>query len=185
MTTSFRDFSDELSFLVNRSFLSGEWNERYWLNIPGPFYGAETDTCLGGPYTAPANVLLTVSRQEFVYRQPRDAEEFLKVLWAAKGDPCHGFGADGNLRWSVRLIRDWWKERSAAFSWIARAKNDYPRDYRDHEIPGLDTVLKSLGEFEVFMSEPSGARAYLRCYAYFLEHHKVPPEGAKLPDIDR
>ncbi len=181
----FRDFSNELTYLFNRSSFSGVWSKRYWLNVPGPFYGAETDTCLGGPDTAPANILLTESGQEFVYRQPRDAEEFLKVLWAAYDDPCTGYGADGNMRWSVRLIRDWWKERPAAHSWIARARNDYAREYGDHVFPGLETLLKSLAEFEIFMSDPYGARAYLRSYGYFLEHHKAPPEGAKLPDIDR
>ena len=185
MSLYFRDFSNELSYLFNRSLFSGVWSERYWLNVPGPFYGAETDTCLGGPYTAPGNILLTESGQEFVYRQPRDAEEFLKVLWAAYDDPCHGYGADGNTRWSVRLIRDWWKEKPVAFSWIARTRNDYPRRHKGIDIPGPENLLKSLAEFETFMSDPDGAWSYLRCYAYFLEHHKAPPEGTKLPDIDR
>jgi hypothetical protein len=43
----------------------GRWEERSWLNVPGPFYGAETDTCATGRRAAPSNVLYTVDGQEF------------------------------------------------------------------------------------------------------------------------
>ncbi|MEU3267837.1 hypothetical protein [Streptomyces bacillaris] len=35
----------------------GQWAERLWLNVPGPFYGAGTDNCGTGRMYAAALVL--------------------------------------------------------------------------------------------------------------------------------
>ena len=53
------------------------------LNIPGPIYGAETDTCCSGPREAPENVLLDKNGQEFVFKQASNAREFRGLVSAA------------------------------------------------------------------------------------------------------
>src|SRR5678815_4557626 len=45
---------------------TAKFSNRNPLNIPGPIYGAETDTCLTGPSEAPENVLVDKHGQEFV-----------------------------------------------------------------------------------------------------------------------
>src|SRR5262245_12225854 len=50
-------------------FFPAKFSEKNPLNIPGPIYGAETDTCCTGPQEAPENVLLDKNGQEFVFRQ--------------------------------------------------------------------------------------------------------------------
>ena len=63
--------------------------ENYWecinpMNIPGPFYGADTDTCSTGLLEARHNILSdNNSGQEFVYRQPRNIDEIYHIRNAA------------------------------------------------------------------------------------------------------
>ena len=64
---------------------SGRFEERNCFNIPGPFYGAQTDTCETGPDEAPDNILLDGNGQEFVFRQKQPSS----VLFARHCDnPC-------------------------------------------------------------------------------------------------
>ena len=87
----------------------GNFDERNPFNIPGPFYGAETDTSATGPNEAPHNVMLDEDGQEFVFRQPTTAAELRQVIGAALCDPFLGYAADGDDHWNVRLIREWWQ----------------------------------------------------------------------------
>src|SRR5262245_48586915 len=68
---------DELSEHFTQNFAN-----RNPLNIPGPIYGAETDTCLTGPFEAPRNVLVDKNGQEFVFKQAASTEELRDLLSA-------------------------------------------------------------------------------------------------------
>jgi hypothetical protein len=49
----------------------GRWEDRLWLNVPGPFYTGESDTCWTGRLHAPRHVLYGGEYvSEYVYRQP-------------------------------------------------------------------------------------------------------------------
>ena len=64
---------DKLTDIFRPNFLN-----RNPLNIPGPIYGAETDTCLTGPLEAPENVLVDKNGQEFVFKQASNTRPRLK-----------------------------------------------------------------------------------------------------------
>src|SRR6185437_16707438 len=64
----------------------GKFSERNPFNIPGPFYGAMTDTCETGPAEAPQNVMLDPHGQEFVFRQPSNLRELQQVFGVALCD---------------------------------------------------------------------------------------------------
>ncbi|SHM83427.1 hypothetical protein [Actinacidiphila paucisporea] len=53
----------------------GRWEERSWLNVPGPFYTGETDDGRNGPYYLPEHVLSSDCGYEFVHRQPANPRE--------------------------------------------------------------------------------------------------------------
>jgi hypothetical protein len=101
------------------SYLQGRWEERNWLNVPGPFYGAETDTCWCGPPAAPHNVLIDKWGQEFICRQPHTVAELRAVLDAACQDPFHGYAADGDEHWTPDLVMEWWDQRERVIEWLA------------------------------------------------------------------
>src|SRR5262249_12309829 len=65
------------------TYLKGVWDDRNWLNVPGPFYGAPTDTCCSGNEQAPGHVLVDERGAEFIWRQPRNEDDLRNVLSAA------------------------------------------------------------------------------------------------------
>jgi hypothetical protein len=68
-----------------RGAFLGRWSERKWLNVPGPFFGAETDNCGTGRIHAPELVLYEADYfTEYVYRQPRTPEELQHLVDAAE-----------------------------------------------------------------------------------------------------
>ncbi|MFD9722183.1 hypothetical protein [Streptomyces sp. NPDC059076] len=66
-------YFDPVAILGNdRDAFRGRWEDRLWLNVPGPSYGRETDTCWTGRLSAPAHVLYGGKHlSEYVYRQPK------------------------------------------------------------------------------------------------------------------
>ncbi|MEU7607606.1 hypothetical protein, partial [Streptomyces sp. NPDC041003] len=120
------------------------WAERDWRNVPGPFYGAGTDTCWMGRLIAPAHVLYDDEwGAEFVYRQPRDTAQALALLGAVAQDPMVGYACDGDDHWTPELIRDWWRERGRVREWAAaldrgghaRQRRPSPRRHRWFDAP--------------------------------------------------
>jgi hypothetical protein len=95
------------------SYFLGKWDDRHLLNVPGPFYGAETDTCCDGPPLAPLSLLTDELGSGFVWRQPRNDDEAHALMTGASSDPFNGFGWDGDEHWTVALIRSWWADRAA------------------------------------------------------------------------
>lgn len=147
------------------AFFLGNFAEKNPFNIPGPFYGAMTDTCGAGPVEAPANVMLDSDGQEFLFRQPSNVEELRQVIGAAICDPFLGYGADGNSNWSLASIREWWKNRydlvrKAALIHQPKEQVDRWRSYLEEE-----------------------AEPYLRAYAFFVEERRLPLADNALPNL--
>lgn len=136
------------------------------LNLPGPFYGAETDTCCTGPQNAPDNVLLDRNGQEFVFKQASTASEFRDIVCAAICECFVGYGADGDAHWRLSTIRDWWRTRDDML-----AQDIHEASCRQQSILQWRRALQ--GE----------AEGYLRVYAFFVENGRVPHDDDSLPQI--
>ncbi len=146
-------------------FFQPAFAKRNPLNIPGPFYGAETDTCETGTAEAPHNVLLDRSGQEFVFSQPTGEEELRDIISAAICECFVGYGADGDDHWTLALIRQWWRSRLDLLTRSSQARG-LPESKRRWE-----GILSGEGE------------AYLRSYAFFVENRRLPTETDTLPEI--
>jgi hypothetical protein len=146
-------------------FFQSAFSKRNPLNIPGPFYGAETDTCETGIAEAPFNVLLDHSGQEFVFRQPRSEDELRDIISAAICECFVGYGADGDDKWTLPLIREWWRSR--------------------HELLALSSKVREMPESKLqWQRILSGeGEAYLRAYAFFVETRRLPSDNDALPEI--
>lgn len=147
-------------------FFQPAFGKRNPLNLPGPFYGAETDTCETGPAEAPNNVLMDRQGQEFIFKQPANEDELRDIISAALCEYFCGYGADGNDHWTISLIREWWRNRHDL---LARAG----------EVSGSpegillwQRVLSGEGE------------DYLRAYAFLVEEGRVPKSTDALPELD-
>lgn len=142
------------------------FSDRNRLNIPGPIYGAETDTCTTGPAEAPKNVLLDENGQEFIFKQPSNPVEFRDVVSAAICECFQGYGADGDSHWRLTSIREWWKDRGEMCACVHQEFGD------------SESHLK-------WKDGLNGAFApYLQVYAFYVENGRVPDELDVLPELE-
>ena len=135
------------------------------LNIPGPIYGAETDTCLTGPAEAPGNVLVDKQGQEFVFKQASSAEGFRDLFSAAICECFQGYGSDGDQHWRLSSIRESWRGRNDLIGQVGE------------EWCSADAIAAWRAALE------GGAEDYLRRYAFFVENGKVAGSKDQLPDL--
>ncbi|MER6160249.1 ferredoxin [Streptomyces sp. NPDC001868] len=160
------------------TYLTGCWAERNWRNVPGPFYGADTDTCWTGRMAAPDHVLYDDSTgQEFVYRQPKNAVEVDRLLFAAWNDPFSGYGWDGDQHWTADSVRIWWHERARLQEWATDLKaawSVHADEHHQEAASGLNDLLAYLdGDLETD----------LRLYLYWLEERRSPRPTEALPEL--
>lgn len=147
-------------------FFTPNFKARNPLNIPGPIYGGETDTCLTGPAEAPCNVLVDRDGQEFVYKQAENAAEFRDLVSAAICECFVGYGIDGDANWRLSTIREWWRTRTDMLYEVGEEWCDKERvEQWRHALEG-------------------GAKGYLRTYAFFVENGRLPDLGNPLPFLD-
>lgn len=144
---------------------AGKFAEKNPFNIPGPIYGAMTDTCATGPAEAPDNVMLDPAGQEFIFRQPSNVGELRQVFGAAWIDPFVGYGVDGNSNWSLELIRDWWRSRMELI----------------HKSQSIPQPKKQVARWRSYLDEQ--AESYLRAYAFLIEDGHLPSANDVLPDV--
>lgn len=180
------------------SYLRGRWEDRHPLNVPGPFYGAATDTCCDGPPLAPASLLYDDHGQGFVWRQPRNDVETHALMCGMSSDPFSGYAWDGDDHWTPDLVRGWWADRESHRDLIDRLV---------HVVSGPRPVLTTPDQDLLFRCLPLGGytdeerahmrsvvgdyldyrrlwmQDYLRSYLYFLDHGRFPHGDATLPSL--
>lgn len=177
-----RDKPANFEWLKQAVDFEGRFNERNRLNIPGPFFGAETDTCETGIAAAPDNVMLDSEGQEFVFKQPENLAELKAVIHAAAVECFCGYGADGNDHWNLTLIREWWRGRQAITEWINERSRQIqtPRESA-MSVERQKDLLDPLLAFKKYLEER--AEAYLKAYAFYLLERRVPTWGDVLPEV--
>lgn len=159
-------------------WLLGKWEDKHWMNTPGPLYCGDTDNCGTGPGEAPNNVALDDNARQVIYRQPANHDELLQVMQAAAVDPFAGYATDGNLHWTYATVKGWWVEyhreveqevRRLINAKLVFGTNDSKEYYR-----GLRWWLGYLQR---------GMYQYLQIYAFFLDNGCIPTEGDRLPEL--
>jgi len=159
-TTGWLDINDLADVFPSK------FSEKNRLNIPGPIYGAETDSCCTGPQEAPHNVLLDRNGQEFVFKQASTADEFRSLLSAAICECFEGYGADGDSNWRLSTIRDWWRNRE-----------DMLREEIGEQWCNAESILRWKRALQ------GEAEGYLQVYAFFVENGRVPNNADRLPEM--
>src|ERR1043165_340774 len=157
----------------------GMWDQKNWLNIPGIFYTGDTDTCLTGRLWAPKNVLYDDLGREFIFRQPRDDQELIDVICAGMVDPFQAYGFDGHRRWTISLIRQWWKERQRLVEWIEKNANRV--EWNQNEF-FTQYQQMALSEFQFHLIHE--AEQSLRTFAFFLDMGRCATDDDRLPDLE-
>lgn len=99
-----------------RPVFSGGRTEGNWRNIPGPFYGATTDSMMLGRTDAPHHIAYDGDLgdgfgSEFVHRQPVNETDTEALVSAATVETYDGYGWDGDDHWTPDTVRAWWHDR--------------------------------------------------------------------------
>ncbi|MFD8953673.1 hypothetical protein ACFV0B_33020 [Streptomyces xanthophaeus] len=163
----------------DRELFGGRWEERLWLNVPGPFYTAVTDTCWTGRLHAPDNVLHAAACEsvEYVFRQPRDPREVRNVVAAADAESFGEYACDGDLRRTPSAVRQWWAERARVAGHLEGALEEFGRGRDRYEDDAVVGVL----DFRAYLAD--GLAADLRAYLFRLEEGRYPEAGERLPEL--
>ncbi|MFD5365778.1 ferredoxin [Streptomyces sp. NPDC127103] len=160
-----------------RAFL-GQWSERKWLNVPGPFYGAETDNCGTGRIHAPELVLYEADHfTEYVYRQPRTPEELQQLVDAAENEAFGGYGCDGDTHWTPAAVREWWHDRERIREYLANRRADWEADDAKADQGVAAAALKYAAYLDGDLA------AHLRVYLFWLEERSSPTAADRLPQL--
>lgn len=160
------------------AYLRGEWERRDWRNVPGPFYGAQTDSCWVGRLIAPRHVVYEDDYgSEIVFRQPQGPHEVHLVLTAAWNDPFCGYASDGDDHWTLALVREWWADRERIAAWIHDVHRRWAASEREDE---RDNAL-GLRDYASYLN--NGLEADLREYGFWLDNHRAPKPGETLPEL--
>ncbi|MFF3257236.1 ferredoxin [Actinacidiphila glaucinigra] len=161
----------------DRKAFGGRWQDRMWLNVPGPFYGAETDNCWTGRLHAPSHVLYGGQYlTEYVYRQPRTPDELARLVEAADQDPRAGYACDGDAHWTVESVREWWRERGRITSYLSAGE----RRWEEADWAGQGLAV-AVADYAAYIED--GLAADLRVYLHWLEEGISPTPGARLPRL--
>jgi hypothetical protein len=169
----------EIRLACTGDCFGGKWEERNWRNVPGPIYGALTDTCMAGRPEAPDHVLYDEEGQEFIFRQPSSLPQLRKVVMAACVDPFCGYANDGNEHWTSEYVRSWWRERGKLLDWISQGlRNPLFATHADFV---KQKQLEGLQDFEEYVT--GALFDYVRSYVFFLDHGRLPTGNECLPDL--
>ncbi|MBB2948985.1 hypothetical protein FB565_008771 [Actinoplanes lutulentus] len=161
-------------------YLRGQWEDRDWRNVPGPFDAARTDSCWVGRMIAPRHVLYEDDfGSEVVYRQPKDPSEVHLVLTAAWNDPFGAYAVDGDEHWTIELVKDWWADRGRLAAWIDGLQRQWSSSDRADERENSE----GLREFAQYLE--NGLEGDLRAYAFWLANRRLPLAHEALPRLCR
>ncbi|MER5946701.1 ferredoxin [Streptomyces sp. NPDC001904] len=161
-----------------RGAFSGQWADRKWLNVPGPFYGADTDNCGTGRIHAPELVLYEADCfAEYVYRQPRTPEELQRLVDAAEAEAFSGFGCDGDTQWTPASVREWWRDRGRIRQYLANRCADWEADDAK---AGQGVAAAALNYAAYIDGELA---SHLRVHLFWLEERRTPTVADRLPQL--
>lgn len=172
-------YFDPVSLLGDaRASFMGRWEERKWLNVPGPFYGAETDNCGTGRLHAPGLVLYEGDYfTEYVYRQPRTPGQLQDLVDAAESDPCAGYGCDGDEYWTPSAVREWWRDRGRVREYLTDRRGLWEADDAKS---GQGTAAAAL-DYAAYLD--GELAAHLRVYLFWLDRRRAPEPDEVLPRL--
>ena len=179
---------------VKRDIFEGVWTERNWRNVPGPFYGAATDSLAIGRLDAPHHIAYDDDigggfGTEFVYRQPTDEAETEAMVSGALIETYSGYGWDGDDHWTPASVRAWWRDRGRVREWALAIAADWGAD--THPEWGSNGSVKyrrhyqdaARGHLDFVAYIDDGLEAYLRGYAFWLDQRRPPRPGEALPAL--
>jgi hypothetical protein len=165
---------------LDSSIFQGKWLAKRWPNTPGPFYGADTDSCGTGPIQAPNNSGLDENDFEYIFKQPSNLKELSEVVEAAKVNVFSGYGMDGNPIWTLSLIREWWDRRDELLQLCLRS--EYLSEKYASSTDHIERIYYQNATYRLHYVKTELAD-YLGAYSFFIEEGRLANESDRLPSF--
>lgn len=163
---------------ADRTYFFDRWDDLGDLNVPGPFYTGVTDNCWTGRLHAPSNVIYGGEYfSEYVFRQPRDADEVASLVLAAQEDPFAGYASNGDDHWTPEAVRAWWHGRQNVIDSASASMEVLDAEDRAESRDAAQGLREFLGYLE------TGLEPDLRAYIFRLENGRYPAPGEHLPEL--
>ncbi len=172
-----------ITIALDRDDFSGTWDERYWKNVPGPFYSTIFNTMsLMASSHAPGH-LIHDDKCEFFWKPPCTEEEYADCIVAMWCDDIDSYGVDGNEHWSPQLVAEWWNRRGELLDWANERYRCTSEDARTFwsQSEGM-TDRQLLAQHIDFIENE--AEEYLRSYIFLLLEGRAAQSGDSLPMIE-
>lgn len=162
----------------DRRWFRAPWEDRLWLNVPGPLYCGETDTCWTGRLSAPDHVLYGGRYfTEYIYRQPKTPAETALLVEAAACEVFSGYACDGDSRWTPAAVRDWWRDRGRITEYLTR----HFYEWDEHPDAKSQGIRAGIRDFQAYIADELAGD--LRIYLYWLDERRSPDPGDRLPEL--
>jgi hypothetical protein len=179
MTSSLERFDLQTAIeSIDKTEFKGLWADKLWPNTPGPFYGADTDSCGTGPLQAPYNSGFDTNGFEYIFKQPSTVQELNEVIKAAAMNVLSGYACDGDAHWTISLIQEWWKQRHELLRLCLSSPYLAPE-----LVDSPDTTIRiyrrnARYRLQYVRSELAG---YLSWYSFLVEEGRSPHETDTIP----
>src|SRR5579862_4816166 len=155
----------------------GLWEDKFWMNTPGPLYYIGGTYYTEGILTAPNNIAVYDNFQ-VIYRQPVNRYELQQVVQANQTfSTC---AADGDLNWDTASVKAWWTKTRPLVENEVRQAYEQELAAKQHHYEDA-TYLSGLRRWLEYLTD--GMRQYLHVYAFYLDHERIPTEDDTLPDF--
>lgn len=181
-------FSDEFlrrngaTFTPEPDRFVGTWEEKYWKNIPGPFYSTtENLMSLVASSEAPGH-LFHDDHCEFVWKQPQSDREYAACITGMYCDEADSYALDGDQHWTPQLVAEWWSRCPELVDWVkGYLLEERPSGHRvwgrSVNVPDSEYLSQYLGFLE------NGVEEYLRSYIFLLLEGRAARPTEALPSI--
>jgi hypothetical protein len=173
----------------------GRWEEKGPWNFPGAFYSTTQNTGSlaacgmyggsgSGPSPGPRLVLWRpdADASEWIWRQPSNGEELVRLFEAMGNDEVMSYACDGNAHWDVEGVRAWSRGRAPILAWAEtalRTTRDDGAAYARGDKDACDhAALRALLAYYAGPAERD-----LRRYSFFLAERRLPRGDEPLPDL--
>ncbi|ARF76642.1 ferredoxin [Kitasatospora albolonga] len=161
-----------------RTLFGGKWADRLWLNVPGPFCGAGTDNCGTGRIHAPESVLYEGEHfTEYVYRQPRTAQELGQLVDAAEAEVFRAYACDGDDHWTPETVREWWRDRARVKEYLTARRSAWEAD----DAQSGQGTAAAADDYAAYID--GELAAHLRVYLFWLHERRSPTAADRLPQL--
>lgn len=159
-------------YAIDNELNQSDFDNKDWLNTPGPLYTTNKNTYGSGYIIAQHNIAFNSAMNQVIFKQPLNKKESDKTILALELDDFEGYYFDGNCCWNKDNILAWWdksEDRVAAILELYKQElyKTAKEDKEDFKRPTPENYKYWLDFYQ------GGMKHYLEWYLEQLSGEKI------------